>query len=251
MLCALLLNACINKQPIQESNNATVTPAEKIVKPINKPIVSVDNQTSAGNPSSYVLWGKKYQVLPFSNDFKERGIASWYGPDFHGKKTSNGEIYNMYGMTAAHKRLPIPSYVRVTNLKNGHAVILRINDRGPFHEDRVIDLSYAAAQELDVHEAGTEWVEIEAIDSEHGQNHVSVYLQIGVFGNENNAKNLQTKVAANQMPKPRIKTVSHAGKIMYKVQLGPFYTNQEVNKFNQKLAQIGIHETRYVTDKKK
>ncbi len=225
-------------------------PYTKVSAPSYSNLANTDNQTSAGNPSSYTLLGKQYKVLPFSNGFVERGIASWYGPDFHGKKTSNGEVYNMYGMTAAHKRLPIPSYVRVTNLKNHRQVILRINDRGPFHNERVIDLSYAAAQKLDVHEPGTEWVQIEAINSVKGKNHESIYLQLGVFNNPVNAQNLQAKVTANQMPQPRIKQVYHEGRVVYKVQLGPLYSTAKVDEFNMRLARIGVDKTRYVTETK-
>lgn len=201
------------------------------------------SQSSAGNPSSYSLLGQDYKVLPFSKDFKQRGIASWYGPDFHGKKTSNGETYNMYGMTAAHKTLPIPSYVKVTNLKNNRTIIVRINDRGPYHDDRVIDLSYAAAKKLDVHQLGTEHVKIEAINA---RNNNSVYLQLGVFGNPNNARKLQKKVSSKSLPKPKIKQIIHNGKIAYKVQIGPLYSSSQVDKINLKLAKLGISETRYI-----
>lgn len=231
--------------PTLPTYSRTTSPAPYYSKGIP---AKTDTQTSAGNPSSYSLWGKDYKVLPFSNGFVERGIASWYGPDFHGKKTSNGETYNMYGMTAAHKRLPIPSYVKVTNLKNGRHVVLRINDRGPFHNDRVIDLSYAAAQKLDVHDAGTEMVQVEAINSAQGNNHESIYLQLGVFNSPDNARNLQAKVVANQMPQPRIKQVYHEGRVVYKVQLGPLYSTAKVDEFNLRLARIGVAKTRYVTE---
>ncbi len=221
---------------------ATVAPA---IYPVTRSSnISIDNKNSAGNPSSYMLDGKKYKVLPFSSGYKKRGIASWYGIDFHGKKTSNGEIYNMHGMTAAHKTLPIPSYVKVTNLKNGRSVILRINDRGPYYADRIIDLSYAAAHQLGVHKPGTEKVEVEAINSA-GTN--QVYLQLGVFDNPNNARKLQQKVASNYLPQPKIKQVMHQDRVVYKVQIGPLYNNNQVESLNLKLARIGIKKTRYVT----
>jgi len=120
-------------------------------------------RTRAGNKSPYTVLGKTYQVLPDSRGFTEEGIASWYGNKFHGRKTSNGEIYSMYGMTAAHKNLPIPSYVRVTNLDNGRQVVVRVNDRGPFHQGRVIDLTYAAASKLGFVKRGTAPVRVEAV----------------------------------------------------------------------------------------
>ena len=118
----------------------------------------------AGNKSPYTVFGKTYQVLPSNKDYRERGIASWYGKKFHGRKTSNGETYDMYAMTAAHKSLAIPSYVKVTNLDNGRTVIVRVNDRGPFHGGRIIDLSYAAAKKLDYSAKGVANVEVVAID---------------------------------------------------------------------------------------
>ncbi len=120
-------------------------------------------RTKAGNSSPYSVLGKTYQVMADDRNFKQRGIASWYGNKFHGLRTANGEIYNMYGMTAAHKTLPIPSYVRVTNLNNQRQVVVRVNDRGPFHSDRIIDLTYAAAAKLGFADRGTAPVAIEVI----------------------------------------------------------------------------------------
>lgn len=119
---------------------------------------------TAGNKSPYTVLGKTYYLLPTAEGYHEVGIASWYGTKFHGRATSNGEPYDMFAMTAAHKTLPIPTYVRVTNLDNGRSAILRVNDRGPFHDDRLIDLSYAAARKLDVLDQGTARVEVVAID---------------------------------------------------------------------------------------
>jgi rare lipoprotein A len=124
----------------------------------------VEPHSRGGNPVSYVVFGKRYHTLKTSSGFVERGIASWYGKKFHGRKTSNGETYDMYTMTAAHKRLPLPTYVEVVNLENGRSVVVRVNDRGPFHENRVIDLSYAAASRIGMLGKGTALVEVRAID---------------------------------------------------------------------------------------
>ena len=121
--------------------------------------------TRAGNKSPYEVFGKTYWVLPNNKDYRKTGVASWYGTKFHGRFTSNGEIYNMYGMTAAHKSLPIPSYARVTNIENGRSIVVRINDRGPFHDERLIDLSYVGAMKLGYADKGTAKVLIEAIDT--------------------------------------------------------------------------------------
>ena len=129
------------------------------------PIPRTEPLSKYGNPSSYVVFGKRYYTLSSSHGFVQRGIASWYGKKFHGRRTSSGEIYDMYGMTAAHTQLPLPTYVQVTNLKNGKQVILRVNDRGPFHGNRVIDLSHTAATKLGIIKEGTGLVEVRAIDT--------------------------------------------------------------------------------------
>lgn len=116
-----------------------------------------------GNPKTYSVFGKQYSVLESSEGYQEVGIASWYGSKFHGRKTSSGEVYDMYGITAAHKSLPLPTFVRVTNLDSGASLVVKVNDRGPFHDDRVIDLSYGAASRLGVLEKGTASVEVTAI----------------------------------------------------------------------------------------
>lgn len=119
-----------------------------------------------GNPQSYEVFGKTYRVMASANGYKERGVASWYGEKFHGRRTSSGETYDMYRMTAAHKSLPLPTYVRVTHLRNGRSVVVRVNDRGPFAHNRVIDLSYTAAVRLGIIENGTGLVEIEALSGQ-------------------------------------------------------------------------------------
>ena len=139
----------------------------------SKPVVDVPDTPNAvsareppsrtGNPESYVVFGKRYHVMGTSEGYRQHGIASWYGPKFHGKKTSSGSPFDMHAITAAHKSLPIPTYARVTNLENGRNIVVRINDRGPFVDDRVIDLSYAAADKLDMLEQGTAPVEVVAL----------------------------------------------------------------------------------------
>lgn len=126
----------------------------------------IEELSRGGNRSSYEVWGKTYQVLPDATGYERRGTASWYGEKFHGYATSNGEIYDMYKMSAAHRSLPLPTFARVTSLDNGESVIVRVNDRGPFHSDREIDLSYAAAARLGFLDEGTGPVKVEAIDPE-------------------------------------------------------------------------------------
>ena len=131
--------------------------------PRHEPLVSRGN-------AQYVVFGKQYTPMKSSKGFSQRGTASWYGKKFHGHLTSNGEIYNMFGMSAAHKTLPIPCYVRVTNLANNKQVIVRVNDRGPFHGNRVLDLSYSAATKLDMLKTGTANIQLDVIHVEKGGN---------------------------------------------------------------------------------
>lgn len=126
----------------------------------------IEQPSSGGNRSTYEVWGKSYHVLPDATGYEKRGTASWYGEKFHGYATSNGEIYDMYKMSAAHRSLPLPTFARVTSLDNGQSVIVRVNDRGPFHSDREIDLSYAAAARLGFLDNGTGPVKVEAINPE-------------------------------------------------------------------------------------
>jgi rare lipoprotein A len=162
LMMALTIGACsltpaVEKDGAGKRIDTTLIPN---ATPKSEPI------TNAGNKSPYEVFGKTYWVLPSSNGYKETGMASWYGTKFHGRLTSNGEVYNMYGMTAAHKSLPIPCYARVTNIENGRSVVVRVNDRGPFHRARLIDLSFVAAMKLGYADKGTANVLIEVIDTE-------------------------------------------------------------------------------------
>jgi peptidoglycan lytic transglycosylase len=166
LFLALLLHGCGSSSSSGGYGYGDGPPPKDIdVRNLPDAVPKVEPIRKAGNKSPYTVLGKTYQVLPSSIGFRERGIASWYGNKFHGRKTSNGEIYNMYAMTAAHKNLPIPCYVKVTNLDNGRTVIVRVNDRGPFHGGRIIDLSYAAAKKLDYSSKGTANVEVVAINA--------------------------------------------------------------------------------------
>ena len=167
--CCIALIACGstsrkssgNRYSIKQDHGPAATMDASKIKdavPRNDPIVR------AGNKNPYTVLGKTYHLVSTNKGYKERGKASWYGKKFHGHKTSNGEVYNMYGMTAAHKTLRIPSYVKVTNLDNKRSTIVRVNDRGPFHPGRIIDLSYAAATKLGFVGNGVANVEVEAID---------------------------------------------------------------------------------------
>jgi rare lipoprotein A len=172
LLCAsTLLMACSTTQHSKKSSNSRYSqaqdsaPARAVdVTDVKDAIPRIEPKSRYGNPVSYEVFGKRYHTLASSEGYHDRGIASWYGTKFHGHRTSSGEPYDMYQMSAAHKTLPLPTYARVTNLDNGNSVIVKINDRGPFHDNRIIDLSYAAAARLDILGKGTGLVEVQAID---------------------------------------------------------------------------------------
>ena len=181
----------------------------------------------------YKVFGKKYIPMKKIKPFKEKGYASWYGKKYHGNKTSVGEIYDMYQMTAAHKTLPLPSFVKVTNLKNNKTVIVRVNDRGPFIKDRIIDLSYAAAYRLDIIEKGSEQVEIEVIipnvNLQKNTIEKGFFLQIGAFAQKNNALDLVKKIEAINSEN-NIKIIKKAS--LYSVVIGPSSSKEEAEKLS-------------------
>lgn len=206
------------------------------------------------NPESYQVLGKTYHVLSSNKNYRQQGIASWYGTKFHQKKTATGEIYDMWQMTAAHKTLPIPSYARVTNLNNQRSVIVKVNDRGPFHEHRIIDLSYAAAAKLGLDKLGTGFVEVVAVQPGELKTVVPVapvkkiYLQIGAFSDEDNALKLQQKVAQLRLTKSRIISSKVLETTFYKVQLGPVSSVLDADDITEKLKAAGIQSSQFVVD---
>jgi rare lipoprotein A len=189
-----------------------------------------------GYPKPYKVFGKWYQPIPDAKGFRQRGIASWYGKDFHGKKTSNGEIYDMYAMTAAHKTLPLGTHVRVHNLENGRKVDVRVNDRGPFVRGRIIDLSYTAANRIGIVGPGTARVEVVALATPtatgsrvsrvsrppdlHSGNFT---FQIGAFVNRENAERLTAQLK-NKYKNAHISVYDRGDQIFYRVRVGKFST---------------------------
>jgi len=200
-----------------------------------------------GNHSPYTVLGKTYTVLPSSKGYHERGIASWYGSKFHGRRTSSGEPYDMHLATAAHKSLPLPSYVEVTNLDNGRKMTVKVNDRGPFHEGRIIDLSYAAAIKLGVDKTGTARVEVRAIDVKSSRkSSVKVadgtFLQVGAFSKRETADDLAGKMMAAQL-----KPVSvQKSRGLYKVWIGPYATEAELEASSSRVVDLGYERPHVV-----
>lgn len=186
-----------------------------------------------GNKSPYVVFGKTYEVMPDSLGYREIGIASWYGKKFHGRLTSNGEVYDMYQLSAAHKSLPIPTQVKVTNLDNGKSVIVRVNDRGPFHDDRVIDLSYQTALALGFVNEGTAPVVVEAVDELNFPNREPesdpehFYLQVGAFskltGAKKQVKEIKSLLAERQFQALDVNILANESDshVLHRVWLGP------------------------------
>jgi len=217
-----------------------------------KPVVPRPEPISAyGNPVSYEVYGTTYRVLKSSKNFKQRGVASWYGSKFHGRRTSSGETYDMLKLTAAHKTLPIPCYVKVTNHENGRELIVKVNDRGPFVKERIIDLSYAAAHKLGMTEKGTAQVSIETINFDsysrppntankrqarslsqkksisrekvpaldtRGKNR---FVQVGAYSSQKSAQKL-AKILDREIDLPvKISSIKRGSKKLYRVRIGP------------------------------
>lgn len=207
-----------------------------------------EHKSRIGNPKTYKVFNKMYTVLPNSKGYKERGVASWYGKKFHGYHTSNGEVYDMYGMSAAHKTLPLPTYVKVKNINNGKSVIVKVNDRGPFHDDRIIDLSYAAASKLGILATGTADVEIMAIDTTLPQ----LFIQIGKFSVEKNAKKLASQIEHITKNDGHIVKVKHAktkqGKIFH-VHIGPLSDETQITELTKKIAKHKLPKPIKITAK--
>ncbi|MFT6102431.1 MAG: rare lipoprotein A [Granulosicoccus sp.] len=238
-------------------------------------------RTRAGNKSPYTVLGKTYTLLSASTGYRESGGASWYGTKFHGRRTANGEVYDMWAMTAAHKTLPIPSYVRVTNIANNRSVVVLVNDRGPFHSDRIIDLSYAAALKLGFAEQGVADVDVvdvtplvqpavvpqvisaapvntpnvmvpESVPQPPGiiapvpiSSTASVYLQAAAFKSLDRAQNLQKKLQAASLRAP-VTVVTNDDKTWHRVRVGPLKGPQMISEAKQVLYEQGIKKPRLV-----
>ena len=230
-------------------------------------VASIDNAVPRAEPLSkygnrpYIVHGKTYYSLKNANSYKERGIASWYGKKFHGRRTSSGEPYDMYAMTAAHKTLPLPSYVRVQNLTNGRSVIVRVNDRGPFIDNRIIDLSFSAATKLRIVGAGTGMVEVavaaaattelpDPAPAPTDQTHapLRLYLQLGAFTSRENATNLQSRLRAAQLG-PIFITNEFQGNVrIFRVRVGPLASVAESDRLVQRAIAYGIADAHIVIE---
>ena len=267
--CAALLTigslvACANNAPQPSSpapgQAAAGTPA---MGPTPPP------RSDRGNPPFYEVLGKRYHVLPTSAGYVQRGIASWYGRDFHGLSTSSGEIYDMHAMTAAHTTLPLPTWVEVTNLVNGNRVVVKVNDRGPFVDNRLIDLSFAAATALDMVRTGTTRVEVRTVapplDAFRPAATVAsttpvlaqgagaltaerMFMQIGAFSDVENAERLVARLHASGFSNSSVVS-DPSQRRLHRVWLGPVRDSVEFDEIDARLRAIGVAGARLVVDR--
>jgi len=234
---ALVLSNCAHREPLA------------LISSHGKSAAHHHGATKTGSP--YQVAGVWYYPLASNANYDRTGTASWYGKKFHGRKTANGERYDMYAMTAAHTTLPLPSRVRVTNLSKGRSVIVRVNDRGPFVKNRIIDLSYAAAKALGYIEQGTARVRVQALDVRgqtvpvrmHAQEHKRervingyIFIQLAAFHSLQSAKDLQQRLAQNY---PSADIVHSANDDLYRVRLGPLANEWRSKKIQAQLKNEG------------
>jgi len=253
----------------------TVPSAPRDVASIPEAVPRAEPRSTRGNPPFYDVFGKRYFVLASQEGYVERGVASWYGPGFHQATTSNGERYDMYAMTAAHKTLPLPAYVRVTNLRNGRSVVVRVNDRGPFKDGRIIDLSYTAALKLDMVKEGTTFVEVRALSSSPevemagtGETILdpgpastaspssesaepalgALFVQAGAFSSQENAARLVEQLRSQGLPDSFVRQDRLNGQTWYRVRVGPIPSVPEFDRVLGQLKSLGLADARLAAD---
>ena len=246
----LLLASCARDMPVKEPSDGPST-ADIRAEDVRDAVPWDEPLARYGNHSPYEVFGKTYRVLPSRSGYHERGIASWYGSKFHGRRTSSGEPYDMHLATAAHKTLPLPSYAEVTNLDNGKKVIVKINDRGPFKDDRIIDMSYGAALRLGMISTGTARVDVRVIESNNRNRPAGsfapndsvasdridpTYLQAGAFGQRGGAESMAVK-----LERARLEPVSiRDGGKLFRVWLGPYDSQWQMDTVIRRMVELGF-----------
>ncbi|HET8554300.1 MAG TPA: septal ring lytic transglycosylase RlpA family protein [Rhodanobacteraceae bacterium] len=234
--------------------------AEVDISALPEPVPKVEPRSRYGNMSSYKVNGKTYHVLSSAKGYDERGIASWYGNKFNGYLTSSMERYDMYKFSAASKVLPLPTYARVTNLANGKSVIVRVNDRGPFVPNRIIDLSYAAAVRIGIWPKGTGMVEVQAIDPAHpgelstppivrddGVRH-GIWLQVGAFADEANARRVANRLRRADLAPVQVSQVTSQGRHLTRVRLGPLPDAAAADRISAAIQRLGLPAPQVAVD---
>lgn len=259
----VLLSGCGTFSQDRDSAPAVSMDWDKIpdAVPRNEPL------SERGNPVSYAVNGRRYVVDRDVTEFKQRGVASWYGTKFHGRLTSSGDVYDMYKMTAAHKTLPLPSYVKVTNLRNQKQVIVKVNDRGPFVDNRIIDLSYAAAKKLGITRHGTADVEIEVVKPgandetanettsnttttvDNGGNATNhYYVQLGAFVQRAHAEQLRDQLGLHAISPVAISQKLKQGNTLFLVRVGPLAGKRQLQTMESRLAELGYHQSYIIVE---
>lgn len=262
MLTIWLLSACgttpsangpANNRSVSTNTSSTrhvpVPPSPELAVQASEPTPYAEPLSRVGNHSPYRVAGQTYTLLASNTGYVERGQASWYGPNFHGKLTSNQEVFDQHKLTAAHKTLPLPSYVQVTNLDNNRQVIVRVNDRGPFKPGRIIDLSYAAALKLGIVEQGIGNVEVRTIDSSAGaprpavETARNIYLQLGAFSSRDNAL-----AALRELPQEGAHVASgdSNGKTFHRLRIGPLDSAEQAEQLKSEMSARGFPGSRIV-----
>ena len=255
---SLLLVACGSspKRPIPSPAplpTPSTQPAPSIdLGSIPDAIPKAEAKSAKGNPPFYTVLGKRYFVLDKSTGYLERGVASWYGPGFHAQSTSNGERYDMYAMSAAHKTLPLPSYVQVTNLQNGRSITVRVNDRGPFKDGRIIDLSYTAAAKLGMLRDGTAFVEVRAVSASQPAGGPAapnaLFVQAGAFSDAANAEKLAAQLRGQGIANATVRSDQVNDRTLFRVRVGPVPSVPEFDRVLARLKKLGIADARLATD---
>jgi rare lipoprotein A len=242
--CALALLALAGcaREPLRPA-----PPAAPVTPPAGEGVPRDEPRARYGNPAFYEVDGRRYVVLQSAVGYVEQGVASWYGPDFHGGRTATGETYDMHAMTGAHPTLPLPTWVRVTNLENGRSVVVRLNDRGPFARGRVIDLSRAAAEALDMVRAGTARVEVRSLavgDSAPAPATAAYYAQAGAFGSRENAEALASRLRDAGIEGVTVTESSANGDPMFRVRAGPAPTLPDFDRLVERMLAAGAEAVR-------
>ncbi|MFW5926719.1 MAG: septal ring lytic transglycosylase RlpA family protein [Wenzhouxiangella sp.] len=245
---ALLVVAC--GRELRDTDGAP----DKVLDPalIREPEPAPEPLSPYGNHSPYEVNGATYRVRSSAAGYRERGQASWYGTKFHGRATSSGEPYDMYRLTAAHRTLPLPTWAEVTRLDTGQRIVVRVNDRGPFHPDRIIDLSWAAAVKLDMVEAGTAPVEVRAITFGDGPDavprpaRVPVFVQVGAFSEPGRARRVASDLERAGLGPVSTERAGRRDGRLWRVRLGPVDHSEKARKLIHKVAEIGLGSAQYV-----
>ncbi len=247
LIAAILpaLSACAARK-----DSAPSTPAAP--GQMREVIPKAEPRSASGNPAFYEVRGKRYYVLNDAIGYRERGVASWYGKKFHGRLTATGERYDMYAASAAHKTLPLPAYARVTNLENGRNIIVRINDRGPFVANRLIDLSYGAAVELDMIRNGTSFVEVEVVTPRSSGRKQrggrlpmvagALFVQVGAFADRGNASRLRSMLRKAGLKNVVIRKDRVDGERIFRVRIGPVASVEEFDATVARVGKLGVSD---------